>query len=176
MRTAKLMLIVLVIMSYFSCQNNKKEEANSQASSELTKAYVIKYGYVLFTLESPELEHIDAVRGQYDPFSNNTSLRIPEQNNVHWKKNNYISDVIKIENLDEDKKYKLIDEFEKDYNLFGRNKMDIEFNNDVSLKVMDFSKREELRKNKSKIIKREFFSFDSYAEASKMRRKVMEQN
>lgn len=172
-------LIVTILMLIFSTSNNSydtepslqtNESINNNSTTVQNENYnysnpqtVKKYIYIALKISSPKFVVIE-IPGYYEPLSNNYK---PAEYvyGVDWKESNYTTDIIEVEDYNENSKFKLLDEAEKNIR-FQLSIFDSNFITDVWAKCKDEFKRKEYENNKSKIISSNILDFDSYSEAS----------
>lgn len=155
-----------------SCKNEVKRidginEINS-TPDKTEKVKNNKFAYVFFTLESPRLVHTEPtyVTRQGALAGTTYQERIEGSDYVEWDKKAFTTGIIEMEDYNEDEKYKLLDKAEYEYKQAHYPIIDAEFESSL-YKINDYNKAEELKKNRTKIIKREVLVFNTYAEASK---------
>lgn len=156
--------------SEVTVSNNRINNTTSQKFENKTNM-TTRFAYVVFKVSKPRLYHTDDKYIQ----SINIPGQLPTQSQTIKGINfveidSYImtTDVIEINNYNEDAKYKLIDEQEKIANQQLSNQ-DVGFHMDVMNYVDDSEKRTRMMNTHSKIIDRKCNVFNTYKEASKFR-------
>jgi hypothetical protein len=144
--------------------------ANSYDSNYKESLKVKKYAYIVITVKSPKLE-TSQIKGMYDV---TTGFYTPTVYycDVVWENKKQITDILEIEDYNDDIKYMYLDKAEKGVNE-KLNYTKGNFNTSVLVDCEDYNKREEIRAEdyKSEVIDRQIFTFDTYSEASINRQK-----
>lgn len=152
---------------------------NEEIKTKQIEIYQSKYVYAKFLIEIPILYHKDAeeivisegrvIEGSGLDMRVQPPIisKMPEINTVSFKEYIFNSDIIKVENLTEDKKYQILDEIEYSEVQIELNKANAKF--ERSLFPLNISKSEEIKSKNytSKVKSRKLVVFDSYSEASK---------
>lgn len=134
---------------------------------DVNNIYQKKFVYVVTKVEIPKLDVFESV-ADYD-VNTGRVYRSPNLYSTVWKESVYTTDIIEIENYNEDEKFKLLDQTEsKIRDNFSY--QDMNYQIEVDTKCTDYDKKSKLKENKSQIINSEVYVFDSYAEASKNKR------
>jgi|GEM_PF-1881762 len=148
---------------------NKSELFEPTNKSNLNIGGNTKFVYVIIKTKEPELEHSEGVYIS-DGVGGFGGTRTNDINYVKWENYAYKSEIQEIQNYNEDKKFRLLDEVES----LTRQKLsirDINFRSEVFMKVRDENERSKLENNSIKIIDRKACVFDTYKEASEHKNK-----
>ncbi len=149
----------------FPQNNSQKFEPASNPS--LNIGGNTRFVYIVIKTKEPELVHHG---GTYIPNSYGGLRKTDEINYVKWENYIYTSEIKEIQNYNEDKKFRLMDEVEGS----ARQKLffkDSNFSSEVYRKVSGDDKISELQKNTGEIIDRKALVFDTYKQASEHRNK-----
>ncbi|MBP6039938.1 MAG: SHOCT domain-containing protein [Flavobacterium sp.] len=126
-----------------------------------------KFVFVVFNVETPKL-HTFSIEGYNDGITN--FYRPAEYfYSTEWTKSIFTSEIIEIEDYNEDSKNRILDQTELQMNEKLRIS-DIKYNSEIILKCNDERKKEELKDAKSKILEKNIYAFDTYSEASIVKR------
>lgn len=158
-------VVIVTIALYMIYNNNQKtntttpimiptpETTDIQYSNETSVTKNKKFVYTKITLSVPEFIVV------------RLDLNYNFSYSVRWKDIVFLSDVIEVQDYNEDEKYKLLDQVERRLSL----KID-SYNINYRLSVMNDCKDEyrqkEFLENKTQIKDRQVLTFDSYSEAS----------
>tara|TARA_R100001015_G_C4499303_1_gene74357 strand:- start:80 stop:625 length:546 start_codon:yes stop_codon:yes gene_type:complete len=179
MRNLKLLIWFIIFGGIISCKNEVKriediediEEINL-ATKKNEKAKKKKFAYVVFLLESPRLKHSEPTYMDVPtPSGGSNYKKIDGYDIAVWDKRAFTTEIIEIEDYNEDEKYKLLDKAEYEYKQIHYPLIDSKYESNVLSKVRDFETKEKLRRHRTKIISRDVQVYDSYAEASKSKNK-----
>ncbi len=144
-----LLKIGILIIFLVSCQSkNTSEENPEKVTSPGLPAPVksiiyhpkVNYVFVAILAEYPKLD---------------------EYNIVRWQDKRFFSNIIEVENINEDKEYKLMDSVQKSLSINNS-----DFISEVSKKVFESEKRAKLFKVYPKVAERMVIKFNTYHEAS----------
>jgi len=122
-----------------------------------------KFILLVYEVDMPYLEYQPSY---YTPMN----VLVEEAYYLNWARGEMPSEVMEIQNFNEDTAYKLLDENEKFVKVLPE-----QFEKDVELYVKNYSYKYELLNNRVKIVKRHYLSFDSYADASIKRQEIFKQ-
>ena len=86
-----------------------------------------------------------------------------------WEEHVYSTDIIEIENYNEDERYRLLDQTENKRRA-NFSFQDTHYQISLDTEYKDSNKRIKLKENKSQITNSQVYVFDSYAEASQHKR------
>lgn len=147
---------------------------NSQAFGPLNNPSLniggnTKFVYVVIKTKEPELEHSEGIYIP-DRVGGFGGTRTEDINFVKWENYVYTSEIQEIQNYNEDKKFRLMDEGESS----ARQELtykDMNFRSDVFMKVSDDRERRKLENNTAEIIDRKAYVFDTYKQASEHKNK-----
>lgn len=178
MRNSRLLVFFLMFGVLLSCENEVKRIDNineinaTSIPNDVEKAKNKMFAYVVFMLESPRLEHSEPTYMEVPtPSGGSYTDKIDGYDFVVWDKKAYTTGIIEVEDYNEDEKYKLLDKAEYEYKQMHYPLIDSKYESNVLTKVRDFQIKEELRKHRTKIITRDVYAYNSYAEASKSKQK-----
>jgi uncharacterized membrane protein len=122
-----------------------------------------KFIYVIFNIETPKL-HTFSIEG-YNDVTTNFYKPTEYFYSTEWIKSIFTSEIMEIEDYNEDNKNRILDQTESEMNekliIFDNN-----YNSEIIMKCNDDRKREELKIAKSKVLQRNIYAFDTYSEAS----------
>ncbi len=175
-------IIVFVILGVvFYKKINKSEDANdfyNETSTESTNyndneeltnyqdhVKNKKFVYVYFKVQIPKFKYVQI--GEID-ISNKYST-VEKFYSTDWEDKVFTTDIIEIDDYNEDEKYRILDNAESEIYL----KMDITDRNyysEVNYNCKDTYEKDKLLKEKSKIIETNVYEFNSYSEASSHKR------
>ena len=183
-------LLSIALFYLIGCNNLNQEKKNQNISvektSQIEKPSLINYVYTVIKVDEPEItsELVDINKFERESIERDNKYwnEVSKKSDGSWRvegdevvrpanlpplpeyKKQYseishfkysVSDVVEVENINEDKKYKLMDEYEK------KVKQHL-YNDDLE----SYINTNYEHKRRSKIISREIFTFNSYAEAS----------
>ncbi|PQV51220.1 hypothetical protein CLV33_101142 [Jejuia pallidilutea] len=178
MKILKYNSIILLVITILSCKNEvKRIDSNNElnSSTQSNESVAIKnkkFAYVVFILESPRLEHSEPTYMDVPtPSGGSNYKKIDGYDIVVWDKKAFTTGIVEIEDYNEDEKFKLLDKAEYEYKQIHYPLIDATYESNVLSKVRDFQIKEEFRKHRTKIISRDVYAYDSYAEASKSKNK-----
>jgi hypothetical protein len=175
---ATLIILILIIIGY-QYSNNKSNfhDDDTYTKAASTTSYynndnysnyqeplkTKKFIYVVFNVETPKL-HTFLIEGYNDGITN--FYRPTEYfYSTEWTKSIFTSEIMEIEDYNEDSKNRILDQTESEMNekliIFDNN-----YNSEIIMKCNDERKREELKIAKSKVLQRNIYAFDTYSEAS----------
>ncbi len=120
-----------------------------------------KFIYAVFKVQIPKLEYKNS-----EVYTNLNGIpeTFPETASTIFKESFFITDIIEVDNFNEDEKYKHLDYAEKEINKNLRN-LNQQFLLEI-FKIRDDQLRNSFNNIKCKIISREILAFDSYSDAS----------
>lgn len=171
-----LKFVLFISIVFYSCNKGTSEKTTSETINDIEKVedtenkVAVKNNIFVCsvtTVKHPRL-NIEKTGGFY-----NGNYYVPEKIHcfVDWYVEVFASEIIEIGEYNEDFKYRFMDKIENDIKTKLYYK-DESFRNDIFMKCQLDENRDDLNKNKSKIIKTTVKTFDSYSEASKYLRKV----
>jgi hypothetical protein len=149
------------------------DSSNQMNSADANNIYQKKFAYVLIKIKTPKLDLYE-FEGVYTVDENiNRHEEIPARTiySTKWEESDYSTDVMEIENYNEDEKYRMLDKAENNISLqHNLSSSDMNFRLEIDARCKDNAERERLKENKSQITNSEVYVFDSYAEASQHKR------
>lgn len=165
-------LLITFIILYSNSSSNNSEDLYTPPVIDTTEVYntdyqeplkIKKFVYVVIKVEKPTFD-------VFQPISKLNSIGYYEASDpsysVIYDNEVYYTDIIEVENYDEDEKYKIMDN--------AKNKMktqlelyDSTYRMNVMVKCKDEFKVEGFQKESSKITETQIYEFDSYSEASR---------
>lgn len=171
-------IIVFVILGIVFYQKiNKSEDANdfyNETSNETTNfenageitnyqepIKVKKFVYVYFKVKIPKYKYI-----QYDGLViSDRYSSVQKFYSTEWDEIIYTTEIIEIDDYNEDEKFRILDNAESDINS-KMNVYDLNYIAEVTVGCNDSYEKDKLLKEKSKIIETNIYEFNSYSEAS----------
>ncbi|GEM_PF-4239371 len=176
-------IILLGVLFVYSCKNEIRRVDNISENSSGQRPSVTekdakknrKFSYVVLMLESPRLVHTDPVyiTKQGALPGRTYQERIEGWDYIVWDEKAFTTGIVEVDEFNEDEKYRLLDKAEYEFRQVHYPIIDAQYESSVINKVRSFQIKEKLRKERTRIIKREVLSFDSYAEASRSKRKSL---
>ncbi|EMY3479029.1 SHOCT domain-containing protein [Flavobacterium psychrophilum] len=121
-----------------------------------------KFVYIIMKIKKPKLDVFEPIS-----YTNTLGYTVtPEPSySLNFENETYITEIIEIENYNEDEKYKTIDNAKnKMYSKLGID--DSAYSSNLWVNCKDDVKREEFQKITSKIVDTQIYDFNSYSEAS----------
>jgi hypothetical protein len=136
-------------------------------------SHLTKFVYAVVKIKIPKL-NVYEFEGVYNFDENlNRHEEIPARTiySTKWEESVYSTDIIEIENYNEDEKYRMLDKAENNLSLqHNLSSSDLNFRLEIDARCKDYTERDRLKENKSQITNSEVYVFDSYAEASQHKR------
>lgn len=149
------------------------DENSNLENNVASKNNLKKFVYVLIKIKTPKLDSYE-FEGVYTIDENiNRHEEIPARTiySAKWEESVYSTDIMEIENYNEDEKYRMLDNAENNISLqHNLSSSDMNFRLEIDARCKDNTERERLKENKSQITNSEVYVFDSYAEASQHKR------
>ena len=140
---------------------------NSYNSNYQEPLKIKKFVYITFTVNTPKLYSYKT--GGYNDPSTNFPTPTEYHHYTEWEEKTFTTDILEIEDYSEDNKNRMLDQTESEMKV-KLSSYDSNYSLQVWRNCNDEYKKEELLKEKSKIVKREAFDFDTYSEASLSKR------
>lgn len=151
------------------------DENNNLENNVVSKNNLKKFVYVLIKIKTPKLDMYE-FEGVYTVDENiNRHEEIPARTiySTKWEESVYSSDIIEIENYNEDEKYRMLDKAENNLSLqYKLDSSNMNYRLEIDTRCKDDSERDKLKENQSQITNSEVYVFDSYAEASQHKRTI----
>ena len=166
-------LLILFYVCVFSCQNKKNvydlEKENEKNNIENNLTQKPKYVFVVFNVEEPKLK-IEKQFTRENQDASDLEIQYKDYYYVEFEKTIYKSEIKETLNYNEDKKFKILDDFESQLNL-SLILINSVFHDNLFIKCKDEDLRELYRETECRIKDRQIFIYDSYSEASQARQK-----
>jgi hypothetical protein len=149
------------------------EDNNLINNLDSRNIHLTKFVYAVVKIKIPKL-NVYEFEGVYNFDENlNRHEEIPARTiySTKWEESVYSTDIIEIENYNEDEKYRMLDKAENNLSLqHNLSSSDLNFRLEIDARCKDYTERDRLKENKSQITNSEVYVFDSYAEASQHKR------
>lgn len=166
-------ILIICSLSVFSCQNKKNvddiENENEKNNIENNLTQKPKYVFVVFNVEEPKLK-IEKQFTRENQDASDLEIKYKDYYYVEFEKTNYKSEIKETLNYNEDKKFKILDDFESHLNL-RLILINSVFHDNLFINCKDEDLRELYRETECRIKDRQIFTYDSYSEASQARQK-----
>jgi len=155
----RITLLAIISIIFISCQNKTpkiNEDFYSNNKKIETPKEKIEYGYAVLIYEVPVVDYTEPVYNDFGMVEFGTGVC-----KVYYKKMLLLSDIIKYKNYMEDDSYELLDFLTKRYDILYKPDR-----NYMSLELRNCPDKEKYLNYTTKFIKKEFFIFDTYKDAS----------
>lgn len=166
-------LIILCCVFVVSCQNKKNTNDMETENETVNIDYKIKkkpkYIFVVFYVEEPKLKtEKQFTRENQGPYD--LEIKYKDYYYVEFEKTTYKSEIQESLNYNEDIKFKILDDLERQLNL-RLILVNLGFHDSLLIKCKDEDVKESYRETECRITDRQIFTYDSYSEASQARQK-----